>query len=98
MPSSGCVFQLEQAVVKEMAWFKDTAHNLEKLKTINLDPQLVAEQLNEQKVRTTCNSSNKGIWSKRVHRECLRIVFKIKQNMSFDLDFSSRDPSAQIQH
>ncbi|XP_043974154.1 microtubule-actin cross-linking factor 1 isoform X1 [Gambusia affinis] len=42
--------RLEQAVVKEMVWFKDTAHNLQKLKTINLDPQLIAEQLNEQKI------------------------------------------------
>ncbi|XP_017164919.1 microtubule-actin cross-linking factor 1, isoforms 1/2/3/5 isoform X1 [Poecilia reticulata] len=42
--------RLEQAVVKEMAWFKDTAHNLEKLKTINLDPKIIAEQLNEQKI------------------------------------------------
>ncbi|XP_047216436.1 microtubule-actin cross-linking factor 1 isoform X1 [Girardinichthys multiradiatus] len=42
--------RLEKAVVKEMAWFKDTAHNLEKLKIINLDPTVIAEQLNEQKI------------------------------------------------
>ncbi|XP_029958127.1 LOW QUALITY PROTEIN: microtubule-actin cross-linking factor 1-like [Salarias fasciatus] len=42
--------RLEQAVVKEMAWFKDTALNLEKLKTINLDPTFIAEQLYEQKI------------------------------------------------
>ncbi|KAM4735914.1 microtubule-actin cross-linking factor 1, isoforms 6/7 isoform 2-T2 [Anableps anableps] len=42
--------RLEQAVVKEMAWFKDTAHNLEKLKTVNLDPKIITEQLNEQKI------------------------------------------------
>ncbi|XP_016534026.1 microtubule-actin cross-linking factor 1 isoform X2 [Poecilia formosa] len=42
--------RLEQAVVKEMAWFKDTSHNLDKLKTINLDPKIIAEQLNEQKI------------------------------------------------
>ena len=47
-------FQLEQAVVKEMAWFRDTALSLEKLKTINLDPELISEQLYEQKVRTLC--------------------------------------------
>ncbi|KAM6909709.1 microtubule-actin cross-linking factor 1, isoforms 6/7 [Xenentodon cancila] len=42
--------RLEQAVVKEMAWFKDTALSLEKLKTIHLDPELIAEQLYEQKI------------------------------------------------
>ncbi|XP_029359607.1 dystonin [Echeneis naucrates] len=42
--------RLEQAVVKEMAWFRDTAQSLEKLKTINLDPTLIAEQLYEQKI------------------------------------------------
>nr|XP_046254861.1 microtubule-actin cross-linking factor 1 [Scatophagus argus]XP_046254862.1 microtubule-actin cross-linking factor 1 [Scatophagus argus] len=42
--------RLEQAVVKEMAWFRDTALSLEKLKTINLDPELIAEQLYEQKI------------------------------------------------
>ncbi|XP_019946821.2 microtubule-actin cross-linking factor 1, isoforms 6/7 [Paralichthys olivaceus] len=42
--------RLEQAVVKEMAWFKNTALGLEKLKTINLDPNLIAEQLYEQKI------------------------------------------------
>lgn len=40
-------------MVKEMAWFRDTALSLEKLKTINLDPGLIAEQLYEQKVRTS---------------------------------------------
>ncbi|XP_034730396.1 microtubule-actin cross-linking factor 1, isoforms 1/2/3/5 isoform X1 [Etheostoma cragini] len=42
--------RLEQAVVKEMAWFKDTALSLEKLKTVHLDPKLIAEQLYEQKI------------------------------------------------
>ncbi|XP_037533246.1 dystonin [Nematolebias whitei] len=42
--------RLEQAVVKEMAWFRDTALSLEKLKTINLDPEVIAEQLYEQKI------------------------------------------------
>ncbi|XP_023266297.1 dystonin-like [Seriola lalandi dorsalis] len=42
--------RLEQAVVKEMAWFRDTALSLEKLKTINLDSELIAEQLYEQKI------------------------------------------------
>lgn len=46
------LYQLEQAVVKEVAWFRDTALSLEKLKTIHLDPELIAEQLYEQKVRT----------------------------------------------
>lgn len=58
MTKSTSVFQLEQAVVKEIAWFKDTAHNLEKHKTINLDPKIIAEQLNEQKVRTMSDSTN----------------------------------------
>ncbi|XP_078789373.1 microtubule-actin cross-linking factor 1, isoforms 6/7 isoform X2 [Oryzias latipes] len=42
--------RLEQAVLKEMAWFRDTALSLEKLKTIDLDPELLAEQLHEQKI------------------------------------------------
>nr|XP_040021133.1 microtubule-actin cross-linking factor 1, isoforms 1/2/3/5 [Gasterosteus aculeatus aculeatus] len=42
--------RLEQAVVKEVAWFRDTALSLEKLKTIHLDPKLIAEQLYEQKI------------------------------------------------
>ncbi|KAM9310116.1 microtubule-actin cross-linking factor 1, isoforms 6/7 [Pholidichthys leucotaenia] len=42
--------RLEQSVVKEMAWFKDTALSLEKLKTIHLDPEPIAEQLYEQKI------------------------------------------------
>lgn len=47
-----CSHQLEQAVVKEMAWFRATALSLEKVKTIHLHPDLIAEQLYEQKVRT----------------------------------------------
>uniref|UniRef100_A0AAX7SDY5 Microtubule actin crosslinking factor 1 n=1 Tax=Astatotilapia calliptera TaxID=8154 RepID=A0AAX7SDY5_ASTCA len=42
--------RLEKAVVKEIAWFKDTAAKLEKLKTIDLDPELIAEQVYEQKI------------------------------------------------
>ncbi|CAL8287218.1 unnamed protein product [Merluccius merluccius] len=42
--------RLEQAVVKEMVWFRSTALNLEKLKAISLDPNLIAEQLYEQKI------------------------------------------------
>lgn len=42
--------QLDQAVLKEMAWFRDTALSLEKLKTIHLDPDVIAEQVYEQKV------------------------------------------------
>lgn len=53
MLTSVWYYQLEQAVVKEVAWFRDTALSLEKLKTINLDPEVIAEQLYEQKVRTT---------------------------------------------
>ncbi|AWO97021.1 putative microtubule-actin cross-linking factor 1 [Scophthalmus maximus] len=41
---------LEEAVVKEMAWFKETALGLEKLKTIQLHPEFIAEQLHEQKI------------------------------------------------
>lgn len=39
-------------MVKEMSWFKDTARSLEKLKIIDLDPEVIAEQLYEQKVGT----------------------------------------------
>ncbi|KAM9806535.1 microtubule-actin cross-linking factor 1, isoforms 6/7 isoform 1-T1 [Syngnathus typhle] len=42
--------RLEQAVVKEVAWFKDAALRLEKMKTVHLDPDLISEQLNEQKI------------------------------------------------
>ncbi|KAF7666344.1 hypothetical protein LDENG_00111010 [Lucifuga dentata] len=42
--------RLEQAVVKEMAWFRDTALSLEKLKAITLDPEIISEQLYEQKI------------------------------------------------
>lgn len=38
-------------MVKEMSWFKDIAQTLEKLKIIHLDPEVIAEQLYEQKVR-----------------------------------------------
>lgn len=48
---SAVFFQLEQAVVKEMAWFRDTALGLEKMKTIHLAPETIADQLYEQKVR-----------------------------------------------
>uniref|UniRef100_A0A1A8EXN2 Plectin b n=1 Tax=Nothobranchius korthausae TaxID=1143690 RepID=A0A1A8EXN2_9TELE len=42
--------RLEQAVLKEMAWFNNTAISLEKLKTTDLDPKVIADQLNEQKI------------------------------------------------
>ncbi|XP_028326140.1 microtubule-actin cross-linking factor 1 [Gouania willdenowi] len=42
--------RLVQAVEKEMAWFKDTAHGLETLKNIRLDSAFIAEQLYEQKI------------------------------------------------
>lgn len=43
--------QLEQAVVKEMAWFRDTALGLEQLKAFTLEPELISAQLYEQKVK-----------------------------------------------
>lgn len=42
--------QLEQAVEKESAWFRDTSLALEELRAINLNPDVIASQLNEQKV------------------------------------------------
>ncbi|XP_055084057.1 microtubule-actin cross-linking factor 1, isoforms 6/7 [Periophthalmus magnuspinnatus] len=42
--------RLEQAVVKEVAWFKETSLSLEKLKNIDLIPTTISEQLHEQKV------------------------------------------------
>lgn len=39
-------------MVKEKTWFEGTAQSLEKLKVIHLDPEDIAEQLYEQKVRT----------------------------------------------
>lgn len=41
-----------------MAWFRDTALSLEKLKTITLDPEVIAEQLYEQKVGMLHKSLN----------------------------------------
>lgn len=48
-------------MVKEIAWFKDTAAKLEKLKTIDLDPELIAEQVYEQKVRTHTHTQTRYI-------------------------------------
>lgn len=42
--------QLEQAVEKELAWFRATTQGLEKLKIINLNPDVISSQLYEQKV------------------------------------------------
>ncbi|KAL2084634.1 hypothetical protein ACEWY4_020152 [Coilia grayii] len=42
--------RLEQAVEKEMAWFKETALALESLKAITLDSDLISSQLYEQKI------------------------------------------------
>ncbi|XP_016097767.1 microtubule-actin cross-linking factor 1, isoforms 1/2/3/5-like [Sinocyclocheilus grahami] len=42
--------KLEQAVEKELAWFRDTSLALEELGAINLDPDVIASQLNEQKI------------------------------------------------
>lgn len=47
----GFLRQLEQAVEKELAWFRATSQGLEKLKVINLDPDVIATQLYEQKVK-----------------------------------------------
>lgn len=61
MLTSVWYYQLEQAVVKEVAWFRDTSLSLEKLKTIHLEPEVIAEQLYEQKVRTMyINMSNQS--------------------------------------
>uniref|UniRef100_A0A9J8BD07 Uncharacterized protein n=1 Tax=Cyprinus carpio carpio TaxID=630221 RepID=A0A9J8BD07_CYPCA len=42
--------KLEQAVEKELAWFRDTSLALKELRAINLDPDVIASQLNEQKI------------------------------------------------
>ncbi|XP_016342581.1 microtubule-actin cross-linking factor 1, isoforms 1/2/3/5-like [Sinocyclocheilus anshuiensis] len=42
--------KLEQAVEKELAWFRDTSLALEELRAINLDPDIIASELNEQKI------------------------------------------------
>ncbi|XP_016342373.1 microtubule-actin cross-linking factor 1, isoforms 1/2/3/5 [Sinocyclocheilus anshuiensis] len=42
--------KLEQAVEKELAWFRDISLALEELGAINLDPDVIASQLNEQKI------------------------------------------------
>lgn len=69
--SSTCWFvflyidQLEQAVEKELAWFKATSLGLDNLKAINLDTEVIATQLYEQKVSFfLCSSIVTYIWSK----------------------------------
>ncbi|KAG9276320.1 microtubule-actin cross-linking factor 1-like isoform X1 [Astyanax mexicanus] len=42
--------RLEQAVEKELAWFRATSLGLENLKAINLDTEVIAAQLYEQKI------------------------------------------------
>ncbi|KAI4904060.1 hypothetical protein NFI96_033881 [Prochilodus magdalenae] len=42
--------RLEQAVEKELAWFRATSLGLENLKAINLDTEVIATQLYEQKI------------------------------------------------
>ncbi|XP_026140571.1 microtubule-actin cross-linking factor 1, isoforms 1/2/3/5-like isoform X2 [Carassius auratus] len=42
--------KLEQAVEKELAWFKDTSLALEELRAINLEPDIIAAKFNEQKI------------------------------------------------
>ncbi|XP_051574276.1 microtubule-actin cross-linking factor 1, isoforms 6/7 [Myxocyprinus asiaticus] len=42
--------KLEQAVEKELSWFRDTSLALEKLSAINLDPEVITTQLNEHKI------------------------------------------------
>ncbi|MCJ8728159.1 hypothetical protein PDJAM_G00001110 [Pangasius djambal] len=44
--------RLEQAVEKELAWFRATTQGLENLKVINLDPDVIATHLYEQKILT----------------------------------------------
>uniref|UniRef100_A0A8C1P0N8 Uncharacterized protein n=1 Tax=Cyprinus carpio TaxID=7962 RepID=A0A8C1P0N8_CYPCA len=41
---------MEQAVEKELAWFRDTTLALEELRATNLDPDIIAAEFNEQKV------------------------------------------------
>ena len=38
-------------MVKEVAWFRDTALSLEQLKAITLEPEHISAQLYEQKVK-----------------------------------------------
>ncbi|XP_026857479.2 microtubule-actin cross-linking factor 1, isoforms 1/2/3/5 [Electrophorus electricus] len=42
--------RLEQAVEKELAWFRATSLELENIKAIQLDPEVIASQLYEQKI------------------------------------------------
>ncbi|KAJ7985114.1 hypothetical protein DPEC_G00348720 [Dallia pectoralis] len=42
--------RLEQAVVKEMAWFRATALGLDQLKALTLEPEIISGQLYEQKI------------------------------------------------
>ncbi|XP_056114056.1 microtubule-actin cross-linking factor 1, isoforms 6/7 isoform X1 [Rhinichthys klamathensis goyatoka] len=42
--------KLEQAVEKELGWFRDTSLALEELRVIHLDPDTIASHLNEQKI------------------------------------------------
>ncbi|XP_051999453.1 microtubule-actin cross-linking factor 1, isoforms 6/7 [Xyrauchen texanus] len=44
------ILNLEQAVEKESAWFRDTSLALKQLTAIDLDPEVIATQLNEQKI------------------------------------------------
>lgn len=44
------LLQLEKAVEKELAWFRATIQGLDNLKVINLDADVIASQLYEQKV------------------------------------------------
>ncbi|KAG1936136.1 microtubule-actin cross-linking factor 1, isoforms 1/2/3/5 [Pimephales promelas] len=42
--------KLEQAVEKELGWFRETSLALEELRVIHLDPDTIASHLNEQKI------------------------------------------------
>ncbi|XP_077061585.1 microtubule-actin cross-linking factor 1, isoforms 6/7 [Siphateles boraxobius] len=42
--------KLEQAVEKELGWFQDTSLALEELRVIHLNPDIIASNLNEQKI------------------------------------------------
>ncbi|CAM9197441.1 unnamed protein product [Lampetra planeri] len=72
--------RLEQAVVKEMAWFRDTALSLEKLKNIHLEPEFISEQLYEQKILAV------EILQHRFNIEKMVKIFEILQTYSDEME------------
>lgn len=91
--NSAVFSQLEQAVVKEVAWFRDTALALEKMKTIHLVPGMIAEQLYEQKVRSHSPLcwNQVGVWERRFQENLVWGVCSLA-------DFGRRDSPTQVQH